>query len=469
MCDKKNSVLFTDTECFVLSPDFKLADESHVLLKVPRKNNMYSVDIKNVVPKKDLTCLTAKETTDESMLWHRRLGTTSNDFAGKGSSFDAGQSGMETRPSQDYILMPLWNDISLFDSSPKASDASTPKASSRKIIRINTRFNPTVRLSGDYFGANNDMRSLDGVEFDIRNLSTTYHVPTTLNTRINKDHYLDNVIGDMQSGMDVESAFLYGRIKEEVYVCQPPGFEDPDYPDKVYKVEKALYGLRQAPRAWFETLAKYLLDNGFRRGKIDQTLFIKRQKEDILLVQYEDVKPASTPMDKEKALLKDSDGDDVDVHLYRSMIRSLMYLTSSRPDIMFASIISKPLSVIYILSIVLVTLSLSHNRPKPSTLIELYSSHLSLMENLELCDKYKMVAFLKKPQGSEDFHQIVDFLKAIHIRTLDNGEIELNATVDGQVKTITEASVRRHLKLADADGISTLPTTEIFEQLALIG
>nr|GFA38034.1 ribonuclease H-like domain-containing protein [Tanacetum cinerariifolium] len=74
MCDKKNSVLFTNTECFVLSHDFKLADESHVLLKVPRKNNMYSVDMKKIVPKKDLICLIAKATNDESMLWHRRLG-----------------------------------------------------------------------------------------------------------------------------------------------------------------------------------------------------------------------------------------------------------------------------------------------------------------------------------------------------------------------------------------------------------
>nr|GEU65478.1 putative ribonuclease H-like domain-containing protein [Tanacetum cinerariifolium] len=75
----------------------------------------------------------------------------------------------------------------------------------------------------------------------------------------------------------------------------------------------------------------------------------------------------------------------------------------------------------------------------------------------------------QKPQGSEDFHQIVDFLKASHIRTLDNGEIELNAKVDGHDKNITEASVRRHLKLEDDDGISTLPTTKIFEQLALMG
>nr|GEY53957.1 putative ribonuclease H-like domain-containing protein [Tanacetum cinerariifolium] len=89
---------------------------------------------------------------------------------------------------------------------------------------------------------------------------------------------------------------------------------------------QALYGLHQAPRAWYETLANYLLENGFQRGKIDQTLFIKR---------LTDGKSASTPIDTEKPLLKDPDGEDVDVHIYRSMFGSLMYLTSSRPDIMF--------------------------------------------------------------------------------------------------------------------------------------
>nr|GEW97801.1 hypothetical protein [Tanacetum cinerariifolium] len=74
MCDKKNSVVFTDTECLILSPDFKLLDECQVLLRVPRENNMYNVNLKNIVPSGDLTCLFAKETIDESNLWHRRLG-----------------------------------------------------------------------------------------------------------------------------------------------------------------------------------------------------------------------------------------------------------------------------------------------------------------------------------------------------------------------------------------------------------
>nr|GFD25774.1 putative ribonuclease H-like domain-containing protein [Tanacetum cinerariifolium] len=89
----------------------------------------------------------------------------------------------------------------------------------------------------------------------------------------------------MMYQMDVKSVFLYGTIEEEVYICQPLGFEDSDHPYKVYKVVKALYGLHQAPRAWYKNLANYLLENGFQRGKIDRTLFIKKQKGDILLVQ----------------------------------------------------------------------------------------------------------------------------------------------------------------------------------------
>ncbi|GKD19508.1 putative ribonuclease H-like domain-containing protein, partial [Tanacetum coccineum] len=182
--------------------------------------------------------------------------------------------------------------------------------------------------------------------------------------------------------MDVKSAFLYGTIEEKVYVYQPPNFEDPHFLDKVYKVEKALYGLHQAPRAWYETLSTYLLENGFRRGTIDKTLFIKKDKSDIMLVQvyvddiifgsikktlclefeqmmhkrfqissigeltfflaeilkkfdFATVKTASTPIETNKALVKDEEAEAVDVHLYRSMIGSLMCLTASRPDIIY--------------------------------------------------------------------------------------------------------------------------------------
>ncbi|GJX89527.1 putative ribonuclease H-like domain-containing protein [Tanacetum coccineum] len=267
-------------------------------------------------------------------------------------------------------------------------------------------------------------------EIELGNIPQSYEVPTTPHTRIHKDHPIEHVIeegidydevfapwlrieairlflayasymGFMVYQMDVKSAFLYGQIEEEVYVCQPPGFEDLDHPDKVYKVVKALYGLHQAPRAWCDTLATYLLCNGFERGKIDQTLFIKRHKGHILLVQiyvddiifgstkkelcdefeklmkdkfqmssmgeltfflglqvqqkkkgifisqdkyvheilrkfnYSDVKSASTPTDLEKPLVQDGDAAEVDEHLYRSMIGSLMYLTASMPDIIY--------------------------------------------------------------------------------------------------------------------------------------
>ncbi|GKC97029.1 putative reverse transcriptase, RNA-dependent DNA polymerase, partial [Tanacetum coccineum] len=88
--------------------------------------------------------------------------------------------------------------------------------------------------------------------------------------------------------MDVKSAFLYGKIDEEVYVSQPLGFIDPKFLKKVYKVVKALYGLHQAPRAWYDTLSTFLLKSGYRRGTIDKTPFIKKEKNDIM---YQKGKP----------------------------------------------------------------------------------------------------------------------------------------------------------------------------------
>nr|GEY64189.1 putative ribonuclease H-like domain-containing protein [Tanacetum cinerariifolium] len=185
-------------------------------------------------------------------------------------------------------------------------------------------------------------------------------------------------MGFMVYQMDVKSTFLYGTIEEEVYVCQPLGFEYPAHPDKVYKVVKALYGLHQAPRAWYETLANYLLKmiyvddiifratnkdlcksfeklvkDKFQMSSIGELTFFLglqvKQKEDGIFISQDkyvaeilkkigltEGKLASTPIDTEKPLLKDPNGEDVIIHIYRSMIGSLMYLTSSRPDIMFA-------------------------------------------------------------------------------------------------------------------------------------
>ncbi|GJT70603.1 retrovirus-related pol polyprotein from transposon TNT 1-94 [Tanacetum coccineum] len=709
MCDKNNSVLFNDAECIVLSPNFKLTDESQVLLKVSRKNNMYSVDLKNIVPKGGLTCLFSKSTSDESELWHKRLGhinfKTMNKLV-KGNlvrglpsklfennqTCVACQKGKQHRascksktvslisqplhmlhmdlfgltfvkslmkkmsclvvtddysrcdngtefknkemnqfcerkadsklpttfwakavntacyvqnrvlvtkphnktpyelflgrklalrfmrpfgcpftiintidhlgkfdgkadedffdgysinskvfrvfnsrtkiveenlhvhrtrivvPRKDYILLPLWTADPPFSQILKSSldarfkplgddekkvteeprekgdDSSKDSESNDQENEDNVNSTNTVNVAStnevNVVGAtisielpdDLNMPELEDIvysddeedvsaEADMNNLDAFMPVSPIPTTRVHKDHPVEQIIEDLNSApqtrrmtknleehglfssvqqrtnhkdfqnclfacflsqeepkkvihtlkdpswieamqeellqfklqehigllkgftlkkegidydevftpvarieairlflayaafkdfvvyqMNVKSTFLYGKIDEEVYVCQPPGFEDPDFLDRVYKVEKALYGLHQAPRAWYETLSTYLLDNGFQRGKIDKTLFIRRdkglqvkQKEDGIFISqdkyvteilkkfgFTDVKTASTPMETQKLLLKDEDGEEVDVHLYRSMIGSLMYLTSSRPDIMFA-------------------------------------------------------------------------------------------------------------------------------------
>ncbi|XP_042983258.1 uncharacterized protein LOC122312662, partial [Carya illinoinensis] len=202
--------------------------------------------------------------------------------------------------------------------------------------------------------------------------------------------------------MVVKSAFLNGFINEEVYVEQPPGFENHISPNHVFKLTKALYGLKQAPRAWYERLSGFLIEKGFSRGKIDTTLFIKYENDDILLIQIyvddiifgatnenmcqvfaktmqeefemsmmgeltfflglqikqtksgtfinqskyikellkkfgmENAKEIGTPMSPSTKLDKDESGKPVDSKIYRGMIGSLLYLTASRPDIMFS-------------------------------------------------------------------------------------------------------------------------------------
>nr|GEW80420.1 putative ribonuclease H-like domain-containing protein [Tanacetum cinerariifolium] len=142
-------------------------------------------------------------------------------------------------------------------------------------------------------------------------------------------------VGFIVYQMDVKSAFLYGKIDEEVYFSQPPCFIDPKFPKKVYKVVKALYSLHQAPRAWYATLSTFLVQSGYRRGLIDKTMFIKKDKKDIMLVKqnedgifisqdkyvakilkkfdFKSVKTASTPIETKKPLVKDEEAADVDV------------------------------------------------------------------------------------------------------------------------------------------------------------
>nr|GEY28026.1 hypothetical protein [Tanacetum cinerariifolium] len=341
-------------------------------------------------------------------------GNQTNDDAGIEINDNAEQAGQEIVSYHEYVLLlliPSKSPLSLstqcsddkdVDEVPGKGDEGVSKGSeiddkemtdsSTQVVNTaglsintaNTNIN-TGSLNINIVGSNDpSMPSLEetgifddvyddrevGAEADTNNLELSTVVSPIPTTRVHKDHVKEQIIGDLNLAtqtkrmitffeendmIDVKSAFLYVTIEEEVYVCQSPGFEDPHFPNKVYKVEKALYGLHQAPRAWYKTLSTYLLENRFRRGTIDKTLFIKKdrglqvkQKDDGIFISqdkyianilkkfdFTTVKTASTLMKPNKELIKDAEAEDVDVYLYRSMIGSLMYLTASRPDIMF--------------------------------------------------------------------------------------------------------------------------------------
>ncbi|GKF13894.1 retrovirus-related pol polyprotein from transposon TNT 1-94 [Tanacetum coccineum] len=157
--------------------------------------------------------------------------------------------------------------------------------------------------------------------------------------------------------MDVKRAFLNGILCEEVYVSQPDRFGDPDNPNHVYRLKKALYGLKQPPHACYDLLSSFLLSQGFSKGTVDPTLFIRREGKDILLISQslrdiflnqskyalESLKkygmeycdPVDTPMVEKSKLDEDPQGKAVDPIHYRGMVGTLMYLTSSRPDLVY--------------------------------------------------------------------------------------------------------------------------------------
>nr|GEY29050.1 copia protein [Tanacetum cinerariifolium] len=228
--------------------------------------------------------------------------------------------------------------------------------------------------------------------------------------------------------MDVKSDFLYGKIEEEVYVCQPLGFEDPHFYDKVYKVEKALYGLHQAPRAWYETLSTYLLYNGFHRGKKDKTFFIRRHKGDILLVQVyvDDIIFGSTKK-------------ELCIAFEKKMHEKFQMSSLGELTFFFGFQVKQKQDGIFISQDKYVT---------------------------EILKKY---GFTKVKNASKPMEtQKPLFWTTAKERTI-NGETQIHAKVYGKKVIICEELIKRDLQFRDEEGVNCLPTATIFEQISLTG
>ncbi|GJR12706.1 putative ribonuclease H-like domain-containing protein [Tanacetum coccineum] len=258
--------------------------------------------------------------------------------------------------------------------------------------------------------------------------------------------------------MNVNSAFLYGKIEEEVYVFQPPGFEDPDFPDRVYKVEKAFYGLHQAPRAWDKgdiLLVQVYVDDiifGSTKKslctefeKMMHTKFQMSSMDKKKKFGFSDVKTASTPMETHKPLLKDADGEDIDEHMYRSMIVSLMYLTSSRPDIIYLK--GQP------------KLGIWYPKDSPFDLVaytnnDYAGASLDRKSTTGDSNEKKLIQMIKihtDKNVADLLTKAFDFWSTAKIKTLNN-ETQIHAKVEGKTIVLSESSVRRDLQFDDEDG-----------------
>ncbi|GJT32132.1 putative ribonuclease H-like domain-containing protein [Tanacetum coccineum] len=581
ICDKQHKVLFTKTECLVVSSDFKMPDENQILLKVLRHHNMYSFDMKIPTHAKgnngnkfeysiartpqqygvaeenrtliELHELCASEVTNsagtsqtpysnafeekdddvELIVVPSTVKNTEEKAELRKSSTNSKKEEILTEPQQEKKASPTdtsednpkilafrreLEEIALkhLGTVSENTSTSTPSVNtgseSVNIGSFDPDDSPMPELeifhkseagifdeaSYDEEGVITDFNSLPTKIADlcdwlpkwvyknkrdergvvVRNKARLVAQGYTQEEGIDYDEVFAHVVrieairlflafasfmGFIVYQMDVKSAFLYGTIDEEVYVSQPSGFVDPDHPKKVYKVVKALYGLHQAPRAWYATLSTFLEKHGYKRGTIDKTLFIKRDKKDIMLVQVitscrtkksrkigifisqdkyvaeilkkfdlVNVKTAITPMETKVALTKDEEAVDVDVHLYRSMIGTPKDLHASMLDLWWVPTLTGKF----------------HNR------------WLSILGNIDLS------------HGMQQDHRATSTMKfwqTATANTLADGTLELHATIDTIVYTITEASIRNKLQLANASGITMLPNNEIFEGMGHMG
>nr|GFA43502.1 hypothetical protein [Tanacetum cinerariifolium] len=287
--------------------------------------------------------------------------------------------------------------------------------------------------------------------------------------------------------MDVKSAFLYETIEEEVYGCQPPGFEDLDYPDKVYKVvyvDDIIFGStnKELCKA-FEKLIK----DKFQMSSMGELTFflgleVKQKDDGIFISQgkyiaeilrkfhFTDVKSASTPIETEKLLLKDPDSEDMDVHIYRSMIRSIMYLTSSRLDIIFD---------VYACARFKTVVATSSSEAK-YVVVASYCTQVLWIQN-QLLDYGKELASPKQtalgvniPRYDKDSLELMELMVFMQFwakATIKkaNDVVQFCTLIDEKNVVVTEYVNRRDLHLDDANGVECFPNEEIFAELARMG
>ncbi|GKA22452.1 ribonuclease H-like domain-containing protein [Tanacetum coccineum] len=369
---KEEQSSFTDSECLVLSPEFKLPDANQVLLRIPRQNNMYSFNLENIVPSGGLACLIAKATIDESNKWHRRSRaedagvaphkhlylktdeklvdkedqvffdelerlkreekdanerlkinlnyhnmvaylekTEGNaefheiiDFLKRSTEdiIDAGDSEKEDESAQDYFVLPIW---SSYSSTAKRSIAKDAGDAPNKHPNLKTNGKPVDK---------EDQVFLDELERLKRQEKDANDAVEALRKEFAQE--TENLLIQARDAK-ASSTNIVNTFSTPVSTASPydglsftdmgmPSFIDPKYPQKVYKVVKALYGLHQAPRAWYATLSTFLLQHGYRRGTIDKTLFIPKDTLDYMETEdAQDLGRTRDVVDEEKENAED--------------------------------------------------------------------------------------------------------------------------------------------------------------------
>nr|GEU82698.1 hypothetical protein [Tanacetum cinerariifolium] len=486
------SVLFTKTECLVLSPDFKLLDEIHVLLKVPRQNDMYSFDPKNVAPSGGLTSLFAKATIDESNLWHRTLGhinfKTMNKLnrvlVTKPHNKTPYELLIDRSPNLDF-MRPFGYSITILNTldhlgkfKGKAdegfvvgysvnSKAFREKASDHEYILLpfmpsHSPLSSSIQSSDDKDAYEAPRKGDEGVskESGIDNQerfdSSTQDVNTvessinTSNTNINIDSLNINIVGSNYPNPSwieaMQEELLQFKLQKVWTLVDLPNGKGAIGTKWVFrnKKDERVIIVRNKARLVAQGYSQEEgidYDEVFAPGARIEAISQDKYVADILKkFDFTTVKTASTLMEPYKALIKDAEAEDVDVHLYKLMIGSLIYLTASRPNIMFA------------------ICACARDSP----------FDLEAFSNSDYAGASLDKKFTTGVNHTIYTLCIQQFWDSAKVKTVSE-DVQIRALVDGKKIIITKASIRRDLQLQDAEGTACPPNAAIFEELARMG